>query len=68
MGVPENIGCDFTGGHSHCASASSQTSAVAAFANKFLKGQTASTAIAVKPTSTKFDLAYTNEWTTPTLQ
>jgi len=68
MGVPENIGYDFTGGHSHCAAATSQTAAVAAFVNKFLKGQTADTAIAVKPVATKYDLTYTNTWTTPTLQ
>lgn len=68
MGVPDNIGYDFTGGHSHCAAATSQTASVNAFVNKFLKGQTANTAIAIKPVSSAFDLTYTNTWATPTLQ
>jgi hypothetical protein len=70
MGVPDNLGYDFTGGHSHCQAASSQTTAVKAFVDKFLKGGTGATNIAVKPSSSKFDLDYTKviDWTTPTLQ
>ncbi|MGC4094611.1 MAG: hypothetical protein QM756_43180 [Polyangiaceae bacterium] len=68
LGVPDRVGFDFTGGHTHCAAAASQTTSVKAFVDKFLKGQTASTTIAIKPVSSKFDLTYTNDWTTPTLQ
>ena len=68
LGVPENIGYDFTGGHSHCSAASSQTASVTAFANKFLKGQSANTAIAIKPSASNFNLTYTLDWTAPTLQ
>ena len=70
MGVPDHIGYDFTGGHSHCQAASSQTTAVKAFVDRFLKDGTGATNIAVKPTSSKFDLDTTKviDWTTPTLQ
>ena len=68
MGVPENIGYDFTGNHSHCAAAASQTTSVNTFVTKFLKAGTGSTNVAIKPVSSKFDLTYTNDWTTPTLQ
>ncbi len=70
MGVPERIGYDFTGGHSHCQAASSQTTAVKTFVDRFLKDGTGATNIAVKPTSSKFDLDTTKviDWTTPTLQ
>jgi hypothetical protein len=68
LGVPDKIGFDFTGNHSHCAAASSQVTSVNAFVDKFLKGGTTSTNIAIKPVSSKFDLTYTVDWTTPTLQ
>jgi hypothetical protein len=68
LGAPDRVGYDFTGGHSHCAAAASQTTSVNAFVNKFLKGQTANTAIAIKPSASNFNLTYTNDWTTPTLQ
>jgi hypothetical protein len=68
LGVPENIGYDFTGGHKHCTAASSQSSAINAFATKFLKGQTANTSIAVKPSKSNFDLTNDFTWTAPTLQ
>lgn len=70
MGVEDRIGFDFTSGHTHCQAASSQNSSVNAFVNKFLKGQTANTNIAIKPTKSGFDLTYTSviDWTTPTLQ
>lgn len=70
MGVEDRIGFDFTSGHMHCQAASSQTTSVNTFVNKFLKGQTANTSIAIKPTKSGFDLTYTSviDWTTPTLQ
>jgi hypothetical protein len=70
MGVEDRIGFDFTSGHMHCQAASSQNSSVNAFVNKFLKGQSANTNIAIKPTKSGFDLTYTSviDWSTPTLQ
>ncbi len=70
LGVPDRIGYDFAAGHSHCQPASSQTTAVKAFVDKFLKGGTGTTNVALKPSTSKFDLDYTKvvDWTTPTLQ
>jgi hypothetical protein len=70
MGVPDAIGYDFTSGHKHCQPPASQTSSVNAFVDKYLKGKSTSTSIAIKPTSTKFDLDVTKaiDWTTPTLE
>jgi len=68
LGVADHIGYDFTGGHAHCSAPQSQKDAITAFANKFLKGQTASTNIAVKPSASNFDLTNDFSWTTPTLQ
>ena len=69
-GVPDNIGFDFTSGHPHCSAPASQFATAKAFVDRFLKGATTSTAITIKPTSTKFNLDYASEitWTTPTLQ
>lgn len=71
MGVEDNLGYDFTGGHDHCAAPNTQKTSVNAFVDKFLKGKTStSTKIAIKPNSSKFDLTTTSviDWTTPTLQ
>jgi hypothetical protein len=70
MGVPENIGYDFTGNHSHCQAATSQTASVKTFVDRFLKDGTGATNVAIKPVSSKFDLDATKviDWTTPTLQ
>jgi hypothetical protein len=69
MGVPDRIGYDFAAGHSHCQAASSQTSAVKTFVDRFLKDGTGATNIALKPATSKFDLDYSKviDWTTPTL-
>jgi len=70
LGVPDHIGYDFTSGHSHCQAAASQTASVKTFVDRYLKGGTGSTNVAIKPTSTKFNLdtAGVIDWTTPTLQ
>ena len=69
-GVADHIGFDFTSGHPHCQAPASQIATAKAFVDRFLKGGTSSTAIMIKPTSTKFNLDYASEitWTTPTLQ
>jgi hypothetical protein len=70
LGVPDNIGFDFTGGDTHCSPSSSQNNTVKAFVDRFLKGQSTSTAITIKPTKSSFQLDDTTarDWTTPTLQ
>jgi hypothetical protein len=69
LGVPDRIGFDFTSNHGHCAAPASQVATVKAFVDKFLKGQTANTEIAIKPQEGNFDLDHTKviDWTTPTL-
>jgi hypothetical protein len=70
MGIEDHIGFDFTSGHTHCQAAASQTASAKAFVDKFLKGQTADTNIAIKPTKSGFQLDPSTviDWTTPTLQ
>jgi hypothetical protein len=70
LGVPDHIGYDFTSGHTHCQAAASQTASVKTFVDRYLKGGTGSSSVAIKPTSTKFNLdtASVIDWTTPTLQ
>jgi len=70
LGVPDHIGYDFTSGHTHCQAAASQTASVKTFVDRYLKDGTGSTNVAIKPTSTKFNLdaASVIDWTTPTLQ
>ena len=70
LGVPDHIGYDFTSGHTHCAPPTTQMNSVAAFVNRFLKGGTGSTDIAIKPPKSGFDLNVQAaiDWTTPTLQ
>lgn len=66
LGVENNLGYDFAAGHSHCTAAPSQTTAATAFVDKFLKAQAGDVKVAAKPN--KFNLSYTQGWTTPTLQ
>ncbi|HVT08815.1 MAG TPA: hypothetical protein VHO67_15260, partial [Polyangia bacterium] len=70
LGVPDRVGYDFTSGHGHCAPPATQMNSVAAFVNRFLKGGTSSTDIAIKPPKSGFDLNFQAaiDWTTPTLQ
>ena len=68
LGVPDSIGYDFTGGHAHCSAPTSQVNSINAFATKFLKGGTASTNVAIKPSDSSFQLTADFDWTTPTLQ
>ncbi|HMA95792.1 MAG TPA: hypothetical protein VKP30_24050, partial [Polyangiaceae bacterium] len=71
LGVEDNLGYDFTGGHDHCAAPTTQKNSVNAFVDKFLKGKTStSTKIAIKPSSSKFDLnaASAIDWTAPALE
>ena len=68
MGIPDHIGYDFTGGHNHCAAPATQTASVKTFVDKYLKGGTAASNVAIKPTSGNFDLTADFDWTTPTLQ
>jgi hypothetical protein len=75
FGVTDYIGFDFAGGHEHCQAASSQSTNVNAFVNRFLKGQDVNTKIeANRPTKITdngkeviFDLDTTVSWTVPTL-
>ena len=67
MGVPDAIGYDFTGGHSHCGPPATQMQSVATYVTKYLKGGTGS-AVAIKPNQSGFDLTADTDWTTPTLQ
>ena len=70
LGVADHIGYDFTSGHNHCAAPATQTASVKTFVDKYLKGGTGASNIAIKPPSTKFMLDTTGviDWTTPTLQ
>ena len=70
FGVPDRIGFDFTSNHGHCQAPASQVASTKAFVDKFLKGQTATTEIAIKPQEGNFDLDFAKviDWTTPTLQ
>jgi hypothetical protein len=70
MGVADHIGYDFTGGHSHCAAATSQQASVKTFVDKYLKDGTGASNVAIKPSASNYDLDTTKviDWTTPTLQ
>ncbi len=68
LGVADNIGYDFTGGHAHCSAPTSQVNSINAFADKFLKGKSTSTSVAIKPSDSSFQLTADFDWTTPTLQ
>ncbi|KAG8953858.1 hypothetical protein FRC04_001488 [Tulasnella sp. 424] len=70
LGVPDNIGFEQVGGHSHCAWPSSLTPTLNAFFNKFLLGQSVSTSY--WSTNNQFNgrtwtAANWIDWTTPTL-
>ncbi|MDR2592643.1 MAG: T9SS type A sorting domain-containing protein [Chitinispirillales bacterium] len=68
FGLTDYIGFDFAGGHEHCQAASSQTTNVNAFVNRFLKGQNVNTKIeANRPTVSTFVLDTTVAWSVPTL-
>lgn len=70
LGVEAHIGFDFTSNHTHCSAPASQVASAKAFVDKFLKGQTANTAIVVQPQGGNFDLDFKKsiDWQTPTLQ
>jgi Glucuronyl esterase, fungi len=68
MGVPDSIGYDFTGGHSHCGPPSTQMQSVSTFVKRFLQDGTGATGVAIKPNQSGFDLTADTDWTTPTLQ
>jgi hypothetical protein len=71
MGVADHIGYDFTGGHPHCSAPSSQMQSVTTFVNRFLKGTSSTSSVAIPPTDgTSFDTNWMGEidWTAPTLQ
>jgi len=69
LGVADHIGYDFTSGHGHCAAPTTQKNSINAFADHFLKDKTStSTAIAIKPPKSGFDLTVDYDWTAPTLQ
>ncbi len=70
LGVGDHIGYDFTSGHGHCQAPATQIASVKTFVDRFLKGGTGATNIAIKPPKTSFDLNYSAviDWTTPTLQ
>jgi hypothetical protein len=69
LGIEDRIGFDFTSNHGHCEAPASQLASVKAFVDKFLKGQTANTAVAIAPQEGNFDLDFSKviDWTTPTL-
>jgi hypothetical protein len=70
LGVADHIGYDFTSGHNHCAAPTTQQNSVKTFADRFLKGGTGATSIAIKPPKSGFDLNWQGvvDWTAPTLQ
>jgi len=68
MGVADHFGYDFTSGHDHCQAPAVQTASVKTFADRYLRGTSTTSSVAIKPTSTKFDLTYALDWQTPTLQ
>jgi len=70
LGVGDHIGYDFTSGHGHCQAPATQIASVKTFVDRFLKGGTGATTVAIKPPKTSFDLNYSAviNWTTPTLQ
>jgi len=70
LGVADHIGYDFTSGHGHCAAPAAQTASVKTFVDKYLKGGTGASNVAIKPPKSGFDLDATKviDWTTPTLQ
>jgi hypothetical protein len=52
FGIEDRFGFDFTGGHNHCSAAASQTAAVNAFIDKFLRGnESVNTEIRTVPAS-----------------
>jgi hypothetical protein len=70
MGVADHIGYDFTGGHSHCGPPATQTASVKTFVDRYLKGTSTTSNVAIKPsTGSSFvlDLTTAIDWTTPTL-
>jgi hypothetical protein len=70
LGIADHLGYDFTGNHAHCAPPSQQTASVKTFVDRYLKGTSSTSNVAIKPVSSKFDLNYQTsiDWTTPTLQ
>jgi hypothetical protein len=70
LGVPSNIGYDFTSNHPHCGPPAQQMTSVTTYANRFLKGGTTTPNVAIKPPDTSFDLNWQAnvDWTAPTLQ
>ena len=68
MGIADHIGYDFTGGHNHCAAPATQVASVKTFVDKYLKGGTGASNVAIKPSASNFDLTADFDWTTPTLQ
>jgi hypothetical protein len=70
LGVADHIGHDFTGNHMHCGAPAAQQASVTTFVNRYLKGGTGATNVAIRPTSSKFNLDWMTaiDWTTPTLQ
>jgi hypothetical protein len=68
LGVTDHLGYDFTGGHSHCGPPTTQMQSVATFVNRYLKGTSTTSNVAIKPMQSGFDLTADTDWTTPTLQ
>lgn len=70
LGVPHNLGYDFTSNHPHCSPPATQQQSVSAYVTRFLQGGTTDPNVAIKPPSTSFDLNWQGaiDWTTPTLQ
>jgi hypothetical protein len=70
LGVADHVGYDFTGNHAHCSAPSTQQQSVTTFVNRYLKGTSTTSNVAIKPSSSKFqlDTAGVIDWTTPTLQ
>lgn len=69
LGVKDNMGYSQIGGHNHCAFPSGQTSELTAFVNKFLRNQSANTAVmrTSRPNNGGFTEATFVDWTTPNL-
>jgi hypothetical protein len=70
LGVESNIAYDFSGNHMHCQAPSMQQQSATAMVNRFLKGMSTTTNIAIQPQQNGFDLNTSSaiNWQTPTLQ
>ena len=61
MGVGDRFGFDFASGHMHCSAAPTQTQAIKAYVDKFIRGKDGSQVLSGHPGNIDADSWY-NEW------